>query len=136
MSDHKKIKYRDNSSPSKITIDDVETQLNGGYALSKHKDTDMSPGMAVRSRVDTQTLNNKSNVMSNDSPSTPASELSEDGIEMLPTVRSENMITHGVETESSPLNFGKFINQQTKDGFKIASRNQLHGKINNIEQAK
>lgn len=101
----------------------------------KNKDTDLSPGLG-RSRNDTHTVRDKSNIISNDSPSTPASELSEEGIEMLPTLRSENMITNGVETESSPLNFGKFINQQTNNGFKIASRNQLQGKINNIEQAK
>ena len=63
-----------------------------------------------RSRNDTKTLCDKSNVDADDSPSTPASELSEDGMEMLPTLRSDHMFINGeADEEASPMNFGKFM---------------------------
>lgn len=127
----------DSARNSRMYIHDVETDLANGHSANKLKESDMTPISLGRSRNDTQTIKDKSDINDGDSPSTPASELSEEGMEMLPTLRSDyyNTNTNGVETEHSPLNFGKLVNKQS-NGEKFQLRDQLKGRINNVEQAK
>ena len=78
----------DSGNNNNILNQDLETDIANGHSINKIKESD-TPHSLGRSRNDTQTLRDKSNVKSQDSPSTPASELSEDGMEMLPTLRSD-----------------------------------------------
>lgn len=96
---------------------DIATDLING-ASKKNHESDLTPISLGRSRNGTNTLPDKSHIHSNNSPSPPASELSEDGLDPnMPTMRSgDNLFTangHTVETESSPLNFGKLVNIQS-----------------------
>lgn len=78
----------DSGKTTTIKLNEFDADMNGD-SQSKNKDGDLSPMSLNRSRNDTRTLQNKSNVKSQE-PSTPASEeLSDDGIDMLPTLRSE-----------------------------------------------